>query len=136
AALATRTVYDAIRQEVGEDPSSTTVFSPLTGFGARLGREKLGYRLITVHLQPSAILSAERPPFAGRGLGFVDHLPLVGRKAFLVLVRAIMNAKAAPAVRTICREEGIEPPRDLVGQWWNSPDGVLGLFPEWFAAPQ
>lgn len=136
AAKGTRTIYDAIRKEIADDPGDVTVFSPLTGFGARIGREKLGYRLLTVHLQPSAILSAERPPLAGRGLGFVERLPLAGKRAFFSLARAILNAKAAPAVREICREEGIPPPRDLAGEWWNSPDGLLCLFPEWFAPPQ
>ncbi len=136
AAKGTRMVYEAIRQEIGDSPGDVTVFSPLTGYGARLGREKLGYRLLTVHLQPSAILSNQCPPLAGRGLTFVDRLPLAGRRVFFALARTILNARAAPAVRAVCREEDIEPPRDLAGEWWNSPDGLLCLFPEWFAPPQ
>ncbi len=39
-------------------------------------------------------------------------------------------------VAAACRREGIAAPRSVVRDWIHSPDLVLGLFPEWFAAPQ
>jgi len=31
---------------------------------------------------------------------------------------------------------GVRPPRSLFDDWWHSPDAVLCLFPEWYAAAQ
>ena len=42
---------------------------------------------------------------------------------------------AMPHLIECCREHGVKPPRRL-RDWWHSPDGVLALFPEWFARPQ
>jgi rhamnosyltransferase subunit B len=43
---------------------------------------------------------------------------------------------ALPKVRSICEANGVKPPRSLWRDWWDSPDGVLALFPAWFAQPQ
>jgi rhamnosyltransferase subunit B len=43
---------------------------------------------------------------------------------------------ALPKVRRICQANGVKPPRSLWREWWDSPDGVLALFPAWFAQPQ
>jgi rhamnosyltransferase subunit B len=33
-------------------------------------------------------------------------------------------------------ELGLPPVKHIIGRWMHSPQGVLGLFPEWFAPPQ
>ena len=43
---------------------------------------------------------------------------------------------ALPKLRRICEANGVKPPKSLWREWWDSPDGVLALFPEWFAKPQ
>jgi len=43
------------------------------------------------------------------------------------------DREALPAVRASCAAQGVYQPRSLWRQWWHSPDGVLALFPEWFA---
>ncbi len=136
AGLAARLVYDLVREEVEREAGAVVVFSPLTAFGARVVREKVGCPLVTVHLQPSAILSVDAPPLISRGFGFVARVPRFARRVFFAGVRSVINRGAAGPVQEVCREEGVVPPRDLAGTWWNSPDGVLGLFPEWFARPQ
>jgi UDP:flavonoid glycosyltransferase YjiC (YdhE family) len=47
-----------------------------------------------------------------------------------------LDRKLAPYLKQACREEGVKPPRRIHETWWHSPDGVIGLFPEWFAAAQ
>jgi UDP:flavonoid glycosyltransferase YjiC (YdhE family) len=31
---------------------------------------------------------------------------------------------------------GLPPARGIMRDWWNSPQGIVGLFPDWFAPPQ
>jgi UDP:flavonoid glycosyltransferase YjiC (YdhE family) len=42
----------------------------------------------------------------------------------------------APAINALRSELGLPPASSILGTWWNSPDRVIGLFPDWFAAPQ
>ena len=42
----------------------------------------------------------------------------------------------APALNRFRAELGLAPARHIASQWWHSPQRVIGLFPDWFAAPQ
>jgi len=101
------------------------------GFGARLAQEKLGVRLITLHVQPAVIWSDAAPP----------KLPGIAGPRWL---KSLMYGIGEKLVidRTVCpflnpwRAELGLPPVKRITRWWNSPDGVLCLFPDWFAPPQ
>ena len=41
-----------------------------------------------------------------------------------------------PAVNALRAEFGLTPVAGILNTWWNSPDRVIGLFPDWFAQPQ
>jgi len=112
------------------------LLAPSTAFGARLAREKLGLTLLTVNLQPSIYRSIHETPDFGRGLGFLQRIPRVFRKAFFALVDARMNQVVAPGVLRACRDAGVPAPRNVFRDWWQSPDGALCLFPDWYAPPQ
>ena len=64
-----------------------------------------------------------------------NHLP-VGLKKLILSLPNPVDLFALPKVRRICEANGVKPPRSLWREWWNSPDGVLVLFPAWFAQPQ
>ncbi|MFO0799269.1 MAG: glycosyltransferase [Gemmataceae bacterium] len=123
---------DAVRQQYTLHeklrlPGVTNVF----GFGALTAREKLGLPVVSVHLQPSVIWSNVAPPdFAGLAG------PIWLRR---LLYAAGMTFFAHPTVARCLNpwraELGLGPlPR--VDRWWHSPDGVVGLFPDWFGPPQ
>jgi rhamnosyltransferase subunit B len=42
----------------------------------------------------------------------------------------------APPLNAFRAGKGLPPVTRVVHDWWHSPDLVIGLFPEWFAAPQ
>lgn len=111
------------------------MMAPLTAFGARLAREKLGIPLITVHLQPMVFMSAYETPLLHPSLGWLRALP-VGLRKFLFSLPNAVDLLALPSIRRMCRENGVLPPRSIWREWWHSPDGVLALFPAWFGAPQ
>jgi len=111
------------------------MMAPLTAFGARMAREKHGIPLITVHLQPLVFVSAYDTPVLHPLLWWLRALP-VWLKRFLFALPNGVDLLALPGIRRICRENGVIPPNSLWREWWDSPDGVLVLFPEWFGKPQ
>lgn len=111
------------------------LLAPCTAFGARLARESLGIPLITVHLQPAVFISAHDLPVLVPGMQLLNRLPLALRK-LLLHVPNPADRYAGPEVAALCRQRGVTPPRSLWWDWGHSPDGVLALFPEWFARPQ
>lgn len=140
--IGTKTVLDyaakwseGYLEAVGKLEGVDLMMAPLTAFGARMAREKLGTPLITVHLQPMVFMSAYDTPLVHRSMGWLGRLP-VGVKKFLLSLPNPVDLFALPRIGEICRAHGIEPPKSIWREWWNSPDGVLVLFPEWFAKPQ
>lgn len=111
------------------------VMAPLTCFGARLGREKHGIPLITVHLQPMVFVSAYETPLLHPRLKWFGSLP-VGLKKFLFSLPNAIDLLALPGIRRLCRRHFVTPPKSVWREWWDSPNGVLVLFPEWFGKPQ
>lgn len=111
------------------------MLAPCTAFGARLARESLGIPLVTVHLQPAVFISAHDLPVLVPGMQLLNRLPLALRK-LLLSVPNPADRYAGPEVAALCRSREVTPPRRLWWDWGNSPDGVLALFPEWFARPQ
>ncbi len=111
------------------------MLAPMTAFGARLAREKHGIPLITVHLQPAVFMSAHETPLLHPAMRFFNKLPVWFKKFVLSLPNPV-DLFALPKVRRICESNGVKPPRSLWREWWDSPDGVLTLFPDWFAKPQ
>jgi len=111
------------------------MLAPMTAFGARLAREKHGTPLITVHLQPAVFLSLHETPLLHPAMRFLRRMPVWFKRLLFALPNPV-DLFALPTVRRICAENGVKPPRSLFREWWDSPDGVLALFPEWFAQPQ
>ncbi|MGJ8634230.1 MAG: glycosyltransferase [Luteolibacter sp.] len=111
------------------------MMAPLTSFGARMAREKHGVPLITVHLQPLVFLSAYDTPLLHPVFSWFRALPVPLKRLVLSLPNPI-NFLSLPGLRKVCRANDVNPPETLWPEWWDSPDGVLALFPEWFAKPQ
>lgn len=111
------------------------MLAPVTTFAARLAREKSGTPLISVHLQPAALLSAHATPLLHPLIRVLRPMPLWLKRALLALLNPV-DLFVMPEVRRVCHAHGIQPPRSFKREWWDSPDGVLVLFPEWFAPPQ
>ena len=111
------------------------MLAPVTAFAARLAREKHGIPLITVHLQPAVLVSAYETPLLHPVIRLFNKLPVRLKKWILSLPNPV-DLFALPKVRPICEANGVKPPRSLWREWWDSPDGVLALFPAWFAQPQ
>ena len=122
-------------EAVGKLGEVDLMMAPLTAFGARMAREKFGIPLVTVHLQPLVFVSAYETPLLHPWLGWFSAMP-VWAKRFLFSLPNAIDLMALPGIRKICARNGIAPPKSIWREWWDSPDGVLALFPEWLAKPQ
>lgn len=124
-------LYEFIAQH---DPADTVIFAAGTCLGARIAQEHLGFRLVTHHLSPALLWSKHRPP----ALGVIDpkYMPGPLMTAFHRLTVAIADRALAPPVNAFRRRLGLAPVRNLLFEWNNSPDRVLGLFPDWYGPIQ
>jgi rhamnosyltransferase subunit B len=120
-------VYEAVAAHAvaGE----TVVAAAGMMFGARIAQEKLGVLLATVHLSPLCFRSAHDP------VPWPRWAPLAVRQAlFWALDRAIDRLFGA-AINKFRARLGLPPASRVFSRWWNSPQLVLGLFPDWLSPP-
>lgn len=128
-----RPMFDIMCREVDSD---TVIAGHPWSFGARLFQEKYGTPMITLQVSPSTFLSAKRPPIH-KQLNIPMFLPWRVRAALLwALERGMLDRVCAPDINRFRGQLGLPPVRRIMSRWMYSPQGVLGLFPEWFAPPQ
>jgi rhamnosyltransferase subunit B len=128
-----RPLYQTLVAEADDD---TVMLGSLWAFSARLVQEKLGVPLVTAQVSPSTILSAQVPPVHKR-FTIPEGLPGGLKSAILWLIeRGVLDRICGPALNALRSELGLAPASRIMGRWMHSPQGVLGLFPDWFAPPQ
>lgn len=124
----------AILAKLAREPRSVIVANPGV-LPARLVQEKHGCPTVTLLLQPGLLPSSTAPPEMPGGLTIPTWFPQVLRGLYWLSVDAagyLLVAKPLNAVRTTL---GLNRVRRLF-RWWLSTDLVIGLFPDWYAAPQ
>ena len=130
-----RRTYDAVVASLPPDEPCVVVASSL-GWAARIAQDQLGFPMATVHLAPSQFRSAIEPPRLP-GLFMPRWLPLRVRQSIWAGGdKYVLDRMLAPAINRLRGELGLPPASGILNGWWNSPDRVIGLFPDWFAAPQ
>jgi UDP:flavonoid glycosyltransferase YjiC (YdhE family) len=129
-----RPLYDVIRARWV--PNRTIVVAPTSGLGARVANEKLGVPLVNVQLQPIAFRSLHEQPGVTVPTGLTPLLPPLRRAWLRALDRWVLDPHAAPALNAFRAELDLPPVTRVFNEWVYSPDLVIGLFPDWFAAPQ
>jgi rhamnosyltransferase subunit B len=114
-------------------PGATTVVSPVIGFGARLSREVLPLRLISMIVSPMMIRSrfdAPRIP----GMCLRPWMPKWTKSyQYWFADTFIIDPILAGEVNEFRYELGLKKIRRLMHRWWFSPDLCLGLFDSQFA---
>jgi UDP:flavonoid glycosyltransferase YjiC (YdhE family) len=129
-----RPVYDNIMGR--HVPGETVVVASTLGLGARVAQDKHGIPTATVQLQPSILRSVHHSPRLP-GSPIRSWQPAWFQHAlWWAADRFFIDPGIAPGVNAFRAEVGLPPVRRIMKDWWNSPDLVLGLFPEWFAPPQ
>ncbi|MGH7137613.1 MAG: glycosyltransferase, partial [Pirellulales bacterium] len=127
-------IYRAIAER--HAPGETVVVASTLAFGARCAQEKLGLPLVTVHLSPSVFRSDyHNPVLPGMFLPRWLPSPLKRSQYWLADTLVIERLMGGP-LNEFRSSIGLKPVRGILAHWHHSPERVLGLFPEWFAAPQ
>ena len=128
-----RPVYDLLSRY---DPKDTVLGASTLIFGARVAQEKRGFKLASIHLQPSFFRSVYRVPIIP-GLRLPDKTPaVINRLIFKAIDAFVLDPLFGPETNGLRGELGFEPARSLLGTWIHSPDRVIGLFPDWYGEPQ
>ena len=135
AGKAAAPISAAVGRVIAASGRPDLLLAPMITFGARLAREKHRIPLITVHLHPAAMMSAAEVPLIYPSIRLLRLFPYWLRKACFALPSPF-DRFALPAIRKACLDIGVTPPRRLWKGWHHSPDGVLALYPEWYASPQ
>jgi rhamnosyltransferase subunit B len=127
-----RRQYDLLA-EMASDADTVIATNPGV-LATRLVQEKFAKPVATLLLQPGLIPSVCAPPvmpglplpqWAPRWAGHVYWRLVDGAGDFLV-------GRELNRVRAAC---GLPPVRRIF-RWWLSPQRVVGMFPEWYAAPR
>ena len=112
------------------EPGRTVVVAQPLAFAARIAREKLGVPLATVHLHPFFLRSVYDP------LLFPAHAPRALKRLAHRAIDALVDRHVGRALNAFRGGLGLAPVRRVALDWWNSPELVLALFPEWLARRQ
>ncbi len=121
-------VYEAVAAHYV--PGETVVAAAGLMFGARIAQEKLGIPLATVHLSPLCFRSVHDEVAWPRWMSLT-----VRRVLFGMLERGIDRLFGA-AINAFRARLGLPPAACILSEWWNSPQLVLGFFPDWLSRPQ
>jgi rhamnosyltransferase subunit B len=115
--------------------SDTVVVASSLGFGARIAQDKHGFSTATVHLSPAVLRSIVRPPKLP-GAYMPRWLPRsIVRRMFAVGDRYMVDPLIGPAINELRAELGLPAVSGIFRDYLNSPQLVIGMFPEWFAPP-
>ncbi|ASV98780.1 glycosyltransferase [Paraburkholderia aromaticivorans] len=128
-----RAHFDTLASLTTQD---TVLVGTLWAFSARLMQELYHVPFVSVQVSPSTLLSAHAPPTHPR-LTIPRRLPLAVKVALMrAIERYALDKVCGPALNALREELGLAPATRIVGKWLHSTDGVLCLFPDWFARPQ
>lgn len=126
-------VYEFVRDNTDQ---RTVVVCPATAFGARIARESLGRTMVTVHLQPAMFRSQFEAPYLPP-LAMGPKVPAWFKRAqFWFVDVAMIDRLLRRPVNEFRADLGLPPVRRLFDRWIHSSDGVVAMFPDWYAALQ
>lgn len=124
----------AISRELHQ-PGNTILIGSSLAFAARTASDLLDAPLATVHLAPSLFASVHHQPVI-HGMPFGNRAPRFLKRLQWQLAGKVVDRHGLPGLNRFRRQHGLAPAKRLLHEWWHSPDRVIALFPDWFAAPQ
>ncbi len=127
-------IYEALAQL--HVPGETIVAAQVTAFGARVASEKLGFPLVSVHLQPSVFRSVYETPHLPPMLSGPRTPRWLKRLQYYLADKLVVDPMMVRELNDFRRRLGLESITRPLAGWWYARHLNLGLFPEWFAPPQ
>lgn len=125
-------LFEKIRDRV--IPGSTVVAAPIIALGARVARDALGVPLVSMAIQPAILRSLISPPRI-KWLPIRPGRPIWWNRFWFRYVDLFVVDRIIRHRLNAFRASLKLPKVGRVADWWCSPDGIVGLFPEWYAPP-
>lgn len=117
-------------------PGNTFIVGHPLAFAARTFEEQVGAPAATIHLAPSSLRSAYKVPALPGGRD-ISPLPLWLKRALWVLIdKGGLDPIIVPPLNQWRATLGLPAVSRVFRDWLNSPQMVIGLFPEWFGPRQ
>jgi UDP:flavonoid glycosyltransferase YjiC (YdhE family) len=117
-------------------PGNTVVAAGTLAFAARVAQQALGVPVASIHLQPAIFRSVgDTPKLPGMIRGRFTPRWLTAAQYWLVDKLFVDRVVRGP-INDLCAKHGAPPANRILDRWVHSPQCVLGMFPEWYAAPQ
>ena len=126
-----RPLHDLLERQL--EGQTLIVCGLLTAAFARAVQERHGVPLLTTVLSPQVFFSAKSP---AKGLPVPSWLPYPARAAVLRGLDFAIDSVMAPDLNRFRADLGLAPVSRIRGRRVFSPEGTLGLFPEWYAQRQ
>jgi rhamnosyltransferase subunit B len=117
------------------DSNTVVAFSTLA-FGGRVAQEKLGVPSASVHLQPSIIRTYADQGMLGNIRLSAAHPRWMKQVLFSLVDALVLDRHLKQPLNRFRATLGLAPVARVMDRWMNSPQLVLAMFPQWFAAPQ
>jgi rhamnosyltransferase subunit B len=116
--------------------AETVVAASSICFGAHIAREKIGFPLAIVNLQPAVFRSMYDAGYQGR-IRMGPGMPaFVKRSLFWLFDTLLIDRLLCPPINSNRARLGLPPVSGIFKQYNQSAQLVLCLFPEWFAPAQ
>ena len=129
-----RPVYDAAAAFARR--SDSVIAGSTLAIGARVAQDQLRMPMATIHLSPAIFQSVYAPPAFLPFSLFPSWTPRFGWRVLWGVLNRMMDRIIGPAVNTLRGEVGLPPVRNILRDYWHSPQRVIGLFPHWYGPPQ
>jgi UDP:flavonoid glycosyltransferase YjiC (YdhE family) len=118
-----------------EAKAGALLVSSSLDLAGRLAQERHGVRLVTVHVSPAVLRTVHRMPVF-KGAEFARRMPRWFKRGLWWFSDRLFDPTWVPRFNEFRRGLGLKDVRRPMNGWWNSPDGAVGLWPEWFAPTQ
>ncbi|MEK7950424.1 glycosyltransferase [Luteolibacter soli] len=115
-------------------PGETIILASSLAWATMSVRELLDVPVVSIHLAPSLFVSVHRQPVM-HGAPVPQGAPVWMKKIQWAIAEKVVDRHVLPELNRFRARHGLAPTRGVL-RGWHSPDRVIALFPEWYAAPQ
>jgi UDP:flavonoid glycosyltransferase YjiC (YdhE family) len=131
-----RRLFGVVESFMNEHGGDAVVVAHSLDFGSLTLQEKFGLPVVTVHLSPALIRTVHQLPTL-QGRANLSWMPRWAKRAMWGVINKLYTDKyAGPLVNELRAKLGLAPVRGFFDDRIHSPLLTLGMWPEWFAAPQ
>lgn len=126
--------YKAMRAHVA--PDRTVSVGSSVFFAPRLLRDIDGVPCTAVHLAPHVIRSSLRPARSAPHWIRARSPKVIKQLAYWCVDRFVLNPCSTKPLNRLRAAHRLPPVTRVFGSWINQADGLIGMFPDWYAERQ